>query len=224
MPKRIVRNQAMRTEATRAKLLGAAYVVFIRQGFADASIDAIAQKAGYTRGAFYANFKSKEDLLFAVYEKLLGTTLNSLRSRIKPAVPVAERMAAMRDYYLELVNDTNWLLFLLEFRLYVIRNARAVKRLEKLRATGLAEFDAFLKVAFSDFCCELHMRPETMHRAFIGLLYGLSVESLFRPHYLSKDDTKAIVFAFFEYVWPAGGATSAEDLLRSGRPLGAAQI
>jgi AcrR family transcriptional regulator len=202
MPKPVSKKQAMRTEATRAKLVRAAYGVFIKDGFAGASIDDVAEKAGYSRGAFYANFEDKEDLLFAVYEQLLSATLNSLRCKIQPASTVSERIAAIRDYYVELVEDRNRLLFLLEFRLYVIRNAKALRRLEKLRATGLAELDEFLRLVFSDWSCELQMRPETMHRAFIGLLYGLSVESLFRPQYLSKDEARTIALSFFEHVWP----------------------
>jgi AcrR family transcriptional regulator len=60
MPKPVSKKQAMRTEATRAKLVRAAYGVFIKDGFAGASIDDVAEKAGYSRGAFYANFEDKE--------------------------------------------------------------------------------------------------------------------------------------------------------------------
>jgi hypothetical protein len=122
----------------------------------------------------------------------------------------------MRDFYLELVTDPNRLLFLLEFRLNVIRNAKAVKRLEKLRATGLAELDAFLREAFGDSNCEIPMQLETMHRVPIGLLYGFRVESLFRPRYLSQEDTRASVFAFIEHIWPARGVTSIQRLSAQG--------
>jgi AcrR family transcriptional regulator len=48
--------------ATRAALIDAAAQVFAERGFMGASVEAIAERAGYTRGAFYSNFESKEEL------------------------------------------------------------------------------------------------------------------------------------------------------------------
>lgn len=47
---------------TREKLLAAAGKVFAREGLGGASIDRIVEEAGYTKGAFYSNFTSKEDI------------------------------------------------------------------------------------------------------------------------------------------------------------------
>lgn len=47
---------------TREKILAAAALLFTRKGFEDVSIDDVMQKAGLTRGAFYAHFKSKSDI------------------------------------------------------------------------------------------------------------------------------------------------------------------
>jgi AcrR family transcriptional regulator len=76
----------------------------------------VAKKAGYSRGAFYANFEDKEDLLFAVYQHQLTEIVKSLQERINPEASAAERVAEMRDYYIELIEDQNLLLFFIEFR------------------------------------------------------------------------------------------------------------
>jgi AcrR family transcriptional regulator len=198
-------KQAKKTKITRAKLVSAAYRIFVREGFCGTSLDVVAKKAGYTRGAFYANFEDKEDLLFAVYQYQLTDIVNSLRERINPTATVEVRVAAMRDYYVQLIEDRNLLLFFIEFRLHVIRKAKASRRFQELRATGLAELDSVLKKAFSDCMCELQMRPETMHRVFIGVLYGLSLETLFRPEYLSHEDARSAVLQLFSYAWPISG-------------------
>ena len=57
---------------TRSGLLEAAHRVFVRRGFHAATLDEIADEAGYTKGAVYSNFASKEDLFFAVYERRAG--------------------------------------------------------------------------------------------------------------------------------------------------------
>ncbi len=203
-----VNKQAKKTKITRAKLVTAAYRVFVKDGFGAASIEVVAKKAGYSRGAFYANFEDKEDLLFAVYQHQLTEIVNSLNSRIKPSASAAERVAAMRDYYIELIDDQNLLLFFIEFRLHVIRTSKALRRFHDLRTTGLAELDRLLGRAFSDCMNELQMRPEKMHRIFIGMLYGLSLETLFRPEYLSKDDARNVVMRLFAYAWRTDGSFS----------------
>ena len=55
-------TRAEKQAQTRQALLDAGQAVFLERGFAGASVDAIAARAGYTRGAFYSNFGSKEEL------------------------------------------------------------------------------------------------------------------------------------------------------------------
>jgi AcrR family transcriptional regulator len=62
-----VRTRPTRDD-TREKLYEAAARVFEEQGIGGASIEAIAAAAGFTRGAFYSNFKSKDELIIAMLE------------------------------------------------------------------------------------------------------------------------------------------------------------
>jgi AcrR family transcriptional regulator len=66
MPTRLTRTE--RQGQTRSQLLHAALRVFLRQGFHGASLDEIAEEAGYTTGAVYSNFKGKDDLFLAVLD------------------------------------------------------------------------------------------------------------------------------------------------------------
>ncbi len=56
-------------EQTRSCLMKSASRVFARRGMSGASIDEVAEDAGYTKGAFYANFKSKEELFLAMLDE-----------------------------------------------------------------------------------------------------------------------------------------------------------
>src|SRR5436190_21240498 len=62
-----VRTRPTRDD-TRDKLFEAAARVFEEQGIGAASIEAIAAAAGFTRGAFYSNFASKDELIIAMLE------------------------------------------------------------------------------------------------------------------------------------------------------------
>ena len=59
-----------RRQLTRDALLDAAEVVFVKKGVGGASMEEIAAEAGFTRGAIYSNFGSKDDLMLAVMERL----------------------------------------------------------------------------------------------------------------------------------------------------------
>jgi AcrR family transcriptional regulator len=69
-----VRTRPTRDE-TCEKLFEAAARVFEEQGIGGASIEAIAAAAGFTRGAFYSNFKSKDELIIAMLEDHLEQTI-----------------------------------------------------------------------------------------------------------------------------------------------------
>src|SRR5438093_937347 len=59
----------MRREQTRAYLLEAAAAVFAARGFHGASLDEIAEAAGFTKGAIYSHFQSKADLFLALQKE-----------------------------------------------------------------------------------------------------------------------------------------------------------
>jgi len=63
MPVRIRMTCEESREHTRAKLLASARALFATEGFGGASVDGIAEEAGFTEGAFYSNFESKEDIV-----------------------------------------------------------------------------------------------------------------------------------------------------------------
>src|SRR5438874_13831188 len=61
--------RAERKERTKSELVAAARAVFLRRGFHAASLDEIAEEAGYTKGAVYSNFAHKDDLFLAVLDE-----------------------------------------------------------------------------------------------------------------------------------------------------------
>lgn len=70
-------------ERTRARLLDAAHEVFGEVGMDAASVEAICERAGFTRGAFYSNFDSKEDLFLALITRFAGEKLDEVAVRVR---------------------------------------------------------------------------------------------------------------------------------------------
>lgn len=73
-------TQAARRQATRARLLEAAFNVFAAHGYTGATIDGIVQAAGYSKGAFYFHFSSKEEVFLEVLWSRARSEEQSLRS------------------------------------------------------------------------------------------------------------------------------------------------
>lgn len=76
-----------RRERTRERLLDAAFTVFARHGIRGASIEAICDAAGFSRGAFYSNFSTKEELFLALAERAVRRQLASLETVSKGLRP-----------------------------------------------------------------------------------------------------------------------------------------
>ncbi len=65
-------------QRTREALIDAAMALFVEQGLTGPSLDAICARAGYTRGAFYVHFQSRDDLIAAVVEKTMGGFIDAI--------------------------------------------------------------------------------------------------------------------------------------------------
>ncbi|MGH6677964.1 MAG: TetR/AcrR family transcriptional regulator [Bradyrhizobium sp.] len=90
-----VRTRPTRDD-TREKLFEAAARVFEEQGIGGASIEAIAAAAGFTRGAFYSNFESKDDLISGMLEEHLAQTIRRNLELLESHKTAADFIAALR--------------------------------------------------------------------------------------------------------------------------------
>lgn len=70
-------------ENTRARLLEAAAQVFAEVGLDGASVEAVCERAGFTRGAFYSNFESKDELFLMLAASVAELRVNAVRARVE---------------------------------------------------------------------------------------------------------------------------------------------
>src|SRR5579875_294183 len=142
----VVNKHQQRTEATRRKLLKSARRVFARDGFEAARIEDIAIDAGHTRGAFYANFESKEDVFFALLEQLARERFAAIQRLMDCCSNPEERLEALREYYVTRTADRQWVMLMLEFKLFALRHghlrAKFAAALRRIRSS--INFDAIL--------------------------------------------------------------------------------
>jgi AcrR family transcriptional regulator len=113
-----------RRELTRSALIDAAAAVFARRGFDGASLDEIAETAGFTRGAIYKNFDGKEDLFFAVFDRQVERNLAAFADRFGEgsAINLYDPSAVAQVWRDVLARDLETFTLHLELRLYALRN------------------------------------------------------------------------------------------------------
>ncbi len=118
-----------RRENTRARLLEAALEVFAEKGIKRVTVDELVAAAGFTRGAFYSNFSSIDEVFFAVFEDQADQMLAAVRGAIE-SIPEGEFSLDSLGTILESLHPygRQWYLVHTEFVLYALRNeeARAV--------------------------------------------------------------------------------------------------
>ncbi len=128
VPVRLTRAQSR--QRTREALVTAAMGVFARSGYAGASVDAIAAQAGYTVGALYANFGTKQELFLAVFERHCAEELAALRELTATTDSVAQLLAAVTARFADLDEaHREWWQLWAELWLFAQRNPHAAQRL-----------------------------------------------------------------------------------------------
>jgi AcrR family transcriptional regulator len=108
---------------TRAKLMRSAAKLFCRHGLEQASVDDIAQDAGFTKGAFYSNFKSKEELFLAMLDEKFGEEIDRIESALQADEAPDEAARHAGEAFVRSVRaDREWERLYFEFIAYASRN------------------------------------------------------------------------------------------------------
>src|SRR5882724_8946111 len=120
----------IRTKETRELLLQAAEKIFVRDGYEGAELGEIAALAGRTKGAIYAQFKSKEDVFLALIEENTKSRRAQMEKMLAKSTSQEENLAAFRQFYLDLADDQAWAILMLEFKLYALRHPESKELFE----------------------------------------------------------------------------------------------
>ncbi len=135
--KRLGREE--RRAQTKARLIASARIVFARRGFHQALLEEIAEEAGYSTGAIYANFDSKEDLFLAVLDDHVAARVRTVEQAVSNATTPAQRARAGADDWMQFLHeDPDWYRLFIEFWSYSQRDP-------ELRARVATRFAAFPK-------------------------------------------------------------------------------
>ena len=195
-------TRARRREMTRRHLMDAAATVFARDGFHGASLDDVAATAGFTKGAVYSNFKSKEDLFLAVFDdRLVREHALHLVVLADPVVVngIAEQLPRVRGV-IENTWDDEWTALYLEFVLYAKRNPEAA---EKLAASARRQREwtiAMLEQQYAGIGAAPNFPFPVLAVLSISLFEGLSLGRLADPSAFTQDVLTDVLTFLYESI------------------------
>ncbi|MGX1128395.1 AcrR family transcriptional regulator [Streptomyces glaucescens] len=119
---------------TRANLLDAAFTVFAAKGFGRVSIEEVCEAAGYSRGAFYSNFDSLDELFFALYRQRADLIAEQVSGALAQDGPDLDVPAAVDRVTEVLLLDLDWLLVKTDFLVHAAREPAVAETLLEHRA------------------------------------------------------------------------------------------
>jgi AcrR family transcriptional regulator len=195
------RSRAARAEGRdgRETLLRAAGEVFAARGFTQASMDEIAEHAGYSKGALYWHFPSKEDMFFALLEERIDAPMRRLVELLRTAPPERDMSVEASRFFVDLLGRERELLLLdHEYWSRAARDPRVRARFAERRAEMRSAIGTALRARLEHLGTPVRgVRAEELATAIMSLSAGLAQQALIDPESVPDDllgDTIALIY------------------------------
>jgi AcrR family transcriptional regulator len=176
---------------TRSRLLAAAAAVFAEQGFGRATVEDVCERAGYTRGAFYSNFASLDELFLALHTGQAAALIQAVESAVTEAVAelgagggdsgpplnavvdrVISALPVSQDYHL--LNT--------EFAVHALRHPEVAEALTVHRRALRGALIPVLRMALgSRGAAASNAQLDDVARAVIAVQDGMALQELLEP-------------------------------------------
>ncbi len=169
-----------RRAQTRARLLDAAFEAFAEDGLGRCTVEQICERAGFTRGAFYSNFTSLEELFLAMWEQRSAAMLAEVSAVLENDVAIPDQREAVEFVLSAVPVDDKWFRITSEFTAHALRNP-------DLRRMMVAREEA-IRAALTPVLLRLLARvgrdvpdPVALGRALIAAHDGTMAQCLLEP-------------------------------------------
>ena len=189
-----------RAEVTRARLISSAEKIFARDGFEAARLEEIAAEAGYTRGAFYANFSSKEDLFFALLEGEISARIETIESAMRDLSSPQSRLHVVRKFFLALSQDRRWSLLSLEFKLFALRHPEVRARLVAMNRRLAGPRIRILKQVLEGTRRKPSVAATALGMSLSATTHALALEHMLDPSAMPQAAMKRMLTTYFDSV------------------------
>jgi AcrR family transcriptional regulator len=162
--------------------------VFLRRGFFAASLDEVAEEAGFSKGAVYSNFTDKEDLLLALVEDRTELRRRRITELVNPDAPMeAQAREGGEEFNHILQEERDWNPLFLEFWVCIARNPALQRRFATRHRAMKAAVAALIEDRATRDGRQLPMPAENLATALFAMGNGFSLERLADPDGVPED-------------------------------------
>jgi AcrR family transcriptional regulator len=183
---------------TRAELMRSAASVGAQRGLERASLDAVAEHAGFTKGAVYANFKSKEDLFLAMLDARFAERLAELdRILSSEDDPDTQARATGASFMGAVASEPEWERLFFEFTVYAARNEGFRTELVARYRTMRERIADLLAARTARLGIEPVVPPEQVATMTFAMANGIALERLLEPEAVPEDLYPEMMAVFF---------------------------
>jgi len=184
--KRLTRDE--RRAETRERLLESAGRVFARHGYQAASVDEVADEAGFSTGALYSNFDGKEDLFLTVLERHIERQVSELSAAVAERRTVADRARGGADHWMAfLEREPELVLLFMEFWAFAVRNPEVTPRFAARYAEARRAVSELIEASTRELGVELSLPAEQLAMAIDALADGFALQKLADPEAVPDD-------------------------------------
>jgi AcrR family transcriptional regulator len=179
------RTRPTRVEV-RERILDAASKVFAAEGFAGATIDAIGQAAGFTKGAVYSNFDSKDELFLALLDREFELRGAQIATALESGGDTADAASHLSRSVLDSVHDhADYYVLFVEYWLRAVRDPQLRQRLIDRRRTAAAD-QAAHTVGSSATAASARQLAD-LAQLVVTVNLGIAMEEVLQPGIIDPD-------------------------------------
>jgi AcrR family transcriptional regulator len=168
-----------RKDEVRSRVLQAAGAVFAERGFAAASLDQVAAAAGFTKGAVYSNFGSKDELFLALMEEEAARRVEVVEATLRTTGDLAGALAAVGTELSR--RDSTWQLLFLEFWQRAVRDPAVRRAFVASRRTLRARVTEVVERFLTERPIRGGWDAPSLTLVLLALANGLALEALPDP-------------------------------------------
>lgn len=212
-------TRAAMQRQTRQRLLDSAQEIFARHGFVGASVDEIAEHAGYSKGAVYSNFKSKEALFLELLQNRMSEELGELEQLLRGGGSIGEILLVLRQRYSSLEKQVIWCLLSTEFQLQAGRNpgfAEPFAALYRNQRKAIAKLAALVAEKTG---ATLTWNGEELATSLMALTHGIALQRAADPKSVSAETTGKAIQVFLTAALSNDGAAATKNGKRNKKAI-----
>ncbi|MDM5298844.1 TetR/AcrR family transcriptional regulator [Bacillus pumilus] len=177
------RTQKERREETRKLLLKSAVDNFSKYGFHGVSIDKMTEHAGFSKGAFYAHFHSKEEIFLALLEEQMQLHVEKINAFLAEQPSLLHFPEKMNQYSIYSRDENRtWSLLNMEFLLYAMRNEEVRYKWSNMILQSVKQITLSIENLIKKENLTCTLLSEEMAWTILSLENGVAIF-----HYISKD-------------------------------------